>query len=442
MIQQWSILGISAIATALMVITPSRAELIDEVGQTVTRSVIEGTFNDQDEPAVAQDYQSFFEESPKELVDEVWQILDRQYVDGTFNGQDWQAVRQDYLNRSYESQAEAYNAIREMLELLDDPFTWFMSPEEFKSMQIDSNGDSVGVGLLLKQDHTTQEFILVHPIEATPAYDAGILPGDVLVKIDRENTQGMSLREVNHLLQGRVGTSVILTVRRDQRELEFEVTREPIEIHPVRYTYRNTPTGGIGYIRLNQFSRIAAQEMREAINDLETQQVNGYILDLRSNPGGLINSCIEIARMWLDKGKIVSTVSRRGNSNENMAKNQALTDKPLVVLVNEGSAAASEILAAALQDNQRGVLVGTSTAGYNSVQSVRVLSDGSGLAVTLAKYLTPNGRDISQVGVTPDQVVSLTTAQQTVMIREGSAATMNDPQYVQAVEMLTQLIQN
>ncbi|MFP5269039.1 S41 family peptidase [Coleofasciculus sp.] len=428
--KRWILLGTTTIVIALIIMIPSNPKLIDKVGQRVM-----GLFKEQVE-RISLPKQS------KELVDQVWQIVDRQYIDATFNQQDWRSVRQDYMNRSYRSKAEAYSAIQEMLKLLNDPYTQFFEPEEFKFMQVDASSDLVGIGLYLRQDKTTKELIVVNPIESNPTYQAGIFPGDVLVKINRENTQEMTRSEAVRLLLGQVGTSVILTVRRNQRELEFEITREPIELKPIRYHTQNTPAGTIGYIRLSPFTPIAAQELREAINDLETQPVNGYILDLRSNPGGLLYSNIEIARMWLDKGTIVSTVNRQGSSNEEIARNRALTDKPLVVLINEGSAAASEILAAALQDNQRAILVGTPTAGENLIQSVRKLPDGSGLAMTIAKFLTPNGRDIAQSGVIPDQVVSLTSEQQIAMIRENSAATMNDPQYVKAVEMLTQMIQN
>jgi len=428
--KRWIGIGTTAIVIALILIIPSNTELIDQVWQR-----FRGLFKEQVE-------RSSLQKQSKELVDQVWQIVDRQYIDATFNQQDWRSVRHDYLNRSYRSKAEAYSAIQEMLQLLNDPYTQFIEPEEFNFMQVDTNSDLVGIGLYLRQDKTTKELIVVNPIESNPTYQAGILPGDILVKINRENTQEMTRSEAARLLLGRVGTSVILTVRRNQRELEFEITREPIELKPIRYHTQNTPTGTIGYIRLSQFTPIAAQEIGETINDLESQQVNGYILDLRSNPGGLLFSSIGIARMWLEKGRIVSTVNRQGSSNEEIARNQALTDKPLVVLINEGSAAASAILAAALQDNQRAILVGTPTAGENLIQSVRKLPDGSGLAITIAKWLTPNGRDIAQSGVIPDQVVSLTLEQQIAMIRENSAATMNDPQYEKAVEVLTQMIQN
>ena len=215
-----------------------------------------------------------------------------------------------------------------------------------------------------------------------------------------------------------------------------------IEIPPVRYSYRPNPDGDIGYIRINQFTAIAVQEMREAIKDLEKKQVSGYVLDLRSNSGGLVNSSIEITRMWLDAGTIVSTVDRRGTTKSEAASNHPLTDKPLIILVDGGTASGSEILAAALQDNQRAMLVGTQTFGSNSIQLVKPLQvNDTGIAVTITKWLTPNGRDISQSGLTPDVIVGLTVAQKEALIRERSSiGTTADPQYAKAMEVLTQVI--
>lgn len=385
--------------------------------------------------------QAFFQESPKELIDTVWQLIDRNYVDATFNQVDWRAVRQDYLGRPYNNREEAYDAIREMLEQLEDPYTRFMDPQEFRNMQIDTSGELTGVGIQLSQDEETSELIVVSPIEDTPAFEAGIMARDVIIEIDGQSTEGMDSNEAVNLIRGPVGSEVILTIRRGEREIDFPLTRDRIEIHPVRASYRETPTGGIGYIRLTQFSANAAEEMEDAIEELENQNVDGYVLDLRSNPGGLLYSSIEIARMWLDEGTIVSTVDRQGVSDQEQANGRALTNKPLVVLIDGGSASASEILSGALQDNERAVLVGTQTFGKGLVQSVRGLGDGSGLAVTVAKYLTPDGRDINQAGIAPDIEIELTEEQQEALFRDRTQiGTENDPQYAQALQILNQRI--
>lgn len=385
--------------------------------------------------------QAFFRESPKELVDEVWQIIDRQYVDATFNQVDWKAVRSDYLNRSYAKQEDAYAAIREMLKKLGDPYTRFMDPEEFKNMQIDTSGELTGVGIQLAQDEQTKKLMVIAPIEDTPAFKAGILAKDIITKIDGKSTDGMDVNDAVKLIRGQEGSSVTLTVKREAQEKDYKLTRARIEIHPVRYNVQNTPTDKIGYIRLNQFSANAAQEMRDALKSLEAQRVNGYILDLRSNPGGLLYASVEIARMWINQGGIVSTVDRQGETDRQEATSRALTDKPLVVLVDGGSASASEILSGALQDDKRATLVGTKTFGKGLVQSVRGLGDGSGLAVTIAKYLTPNGRDINKHGIDPEVVVELTDTQRKELQQDRTkVGTPSDPQYAKAAEVLKQKI--
>lgn len=383
---------------------------------------------------------AFFEESPKELVDEVWQLIDRNYVDATFNQVDWQAVRTEYLERSYTDREEAYSAIREMLERLEDPYTRFMDPQEFRNMQIETSGELTGVGIQISQEEETDEIIVVSPIEDTPAFEAGLRSQDVIVAIDGESTEGMDINDAVSRIRGPVGSSVVLTVRRDSDTLDFDITRARIEIHPVRFSTQTSPEGPVGYIRLTQFSANAASEMQEAIEALD-EDVTGYILDLRTNPGGLLFSSIDIARMWLEGGTIVSTVNRQGVVDEEAANSGALSDKPLVVLVDGGSASASEILSGALQDNDRAVLVGTRTFGKGLVQSVRSLADGSGVAVTVAKYLTPSGRDINKQGIEPDILVELTDEDREALIENRERiGTVEDPQYAKALEILTERI--
>jgi carboxyl-terminal processing protease len=386
--------------------------------------------------------QAFFQESPKELIDEVWQLIDRNYVDGSFNQVDWRAVRQEYLGRAYSSREQAYDAIREMLERLDDPYTRFMDPQEFRNMQIDTSGELTGVGIQLAQDEETKELVVVSPIEDTPAFEAGILARDVIIKIDGQSTEGMDTNTAVGLIRGPVGTEVNITIRRGNQELDYTLKRALIELHPVRYSLQTEADGTrVGYIRLTQFSANAADEMREAIQDLESQAVDGYVLDLRINPGGLLYASIDIARMWLNEGVIVSTVDRQGVSEQETANGTALTDKPLVVLIDGGSASASEILSGALQDNGRAVLVGSQTFGKGLVQSVRGLNDGSGLAVTVAKYLTPNGTDINHQGISPDIAVELTDEQrQNLFGVNNEIGTDEDLQYIRALQELDQLI--
>ncbi|MEM9905699.1 MAG: carboxyl-terminal processing protease CtpC [Cyanobacteria bacterium P01_D01_bin.44] len=387
--------------------------------------------------------QAFLQEGPKSIIDEVWQLIDREYVDETFNSQDWEAIRTEYLNREYENSEDAYVAIREMLEQLDDPYTRFLDPQEYRDIQIDTSGELTGVGIQITQDEDTNEIVVVSPIEQTPAFEAGIRSGDMIRAIDGQPVEGIELNDVVNMIRGPVDSEVTLTLEREDESLDFNLIRARIEIHPVRYSYETGPEGGVGYIRLTQFSANAADEMREAIQALEDREVTGYVLDLRSNPGGLLYAGIDIAQMWLNKGTIVSTVNRQGVVDENAASNQSLTDKPVVVLIDGGSASASEILSGALQDNDRAILVGTKTFGKGLVQSVRGLTDGSGLAVTVAKYLTPSGRDINELGIEPDVVVELSDEERELLAEDlEKIGTSVDPQYTEAIEVLSDMIRD
>ncbi len=379
-------------------------------------------------------------ESPKQLVDEVWQIIYRDYVDSSFNKHDWRQVRQQYLSREYTSKEEAYKAIREMLDKLNDPYTRFMDPRQFANLRVDTSGELTGVGIQLAQEDKTNRLVVVAPIEDTPAARAGILAQDYIVSIDGKSTKGMDINEAVSLIRGKPGTMVRLEIERGKQTLTFNLKRERIELHAVRHEVKETPAGKMGYIRMTQFNGNASQDMREAIRKLEAQGVTGYILDLRSNPGGLLQASIEIARMWMDKGTIVSTVTRVGEAERYEASRRPLTDRPLVILVDGGSASASEILAGALQDNRRATLVGTKTFGKGLVQSVRELQDGSGVAVTIARYLTPSGRDINKEGIVPDVEINLTDEQREKIIKDRAIGTPADPQFARAVDVLTDLV--
>jgi carboxyl-terminal processing protease len=344
-------------------------------------------------------------DSPKEVMDQAWQIVFRDYLDttGKYTVDQWRKLRRDLLAKSYGSPKDAYEAIRGMLGTLDDPYTRFLDPREFKEMQIDTSGELSGVGIQLSLDKDTKELVVVSPIDGSPASRAGVQPKDVIVSIDGTPAKGMSTEDAVKLIRGKAGTTVKLVLRRKGQNIPVPLTREVIELHAVTHQVNTTPDGQrVGYIRLRQFNANATKDMRAALQDLELKGVQGYVLDLRSNPGGLLVASVEIARQWLNEGVIVSTKTRDGIQDIKRATGRALTVKPLVVLVNEGSASASEILSGALQDNNRAVLVGQKTFGKGLVQSVRGLSDGSGMTVTIAKYLTPRNRDIHKHGIDPD----------------------------------------
>merc|ERR1711939_1002669 len=280
-------------------------------------------------------------DSPKEVIDQVWQIVYRDYLDstGTYTDERWRQLRKDLLKKSYGGDEESYEAIRGMLDSLDDPYTRFLDPKEFKEMQIDTSGELMGVGIQISLDKVTKELIVVSPIEGTPASRAGVQPKDVIVSIDGTPTKGMTTEDAVKLIRGPQGTEVILGLRRKGDLLSVPLTRARIEINAVKSALNTSVDGSkIGYIRLKQFNANASREMRDAIQDFEDQGATGYVLDLRSNPGGLLEASVDIARQWLNEGTIVSTRTREGIRDVRRATGSAITDRPMVVLIDQGSA--------------------------------------------------------------------------------------------------------
>jgi carboxyl-terminal processing protease len=381
-------------------------------------------------------------DSPKEVIDQVWQIVYRDYLDssGDYDELSWRQLRRDLLKKSFAGSAESYEAIRGMLASLNDPYTRFLDPKQFKEMRIDTSGELMGVGIQLSLDKATKELVVVSPIEGTPASRAGVLSKDVIVSIDGKSTEGMNTEDAVKLIRGPEGSAVILGLRRGDELIDVPLTRARIEINAVSYKLNTTrDQHKVGYIRLKQFNANAAKEMREAAKALEAQDVDGYVLDLRGNPGGLLEASIDIARQWLNEGIIVSTRTREGIRDVRRATGSAITDKPLVVLIDQGSASASEILSGSLQDNGRAQLVGQKTFGKGLVQAVRGLSDGSGLTVTIAKYLTPKGTDIHKNGIEPD-IKSEMSEQQLKGFTIEKLGTSQDSQYIDAKNELIKKI--
>ncbi len=372
--------------------------------------------------------------SPKEVIDQVWQIVYRDFLDssGQFNKEDWKKLRKRLLAKQYVSPSESYDAIKGMLASLNDPYTRFLDPKEFNEMRIETSGELSGVGIRLSKDEDTKELIVVSPIDGTPAFKAGVKAQDVIISIDDKSTDGMTIQKAVKLIRGKEGSKVTLGLKRSQRVYKYELVRSRIEINSVISKLQATTSGlKFGYIRLKQFNANAPKEMKLAINDLEKMGAMGYLLDLRYNPGGLLEASIDIARQWLNEGTIVSTQTRTGIKDIRRANGSAITKLPVVVLVNEGSASASEILSGAIQENNRGILVGNKTFGKGLVQSVRALSDGSGLTVTIAKYLTPNGVDIHKSGIKPNIRVVMTDSEK-MNFKVEDLATPRDRQYRKA----------
>ncbi|NJP08722.1 MAG: S41 family peptidase [Leptolyngbyaceae cyanobacterium RU_5_1] len=382
------------------------------------------------------------QDSPKAVLDEAWQIVNRDYVDGKFNNVNWQSARQTLLNKNYTSRQQAYDALRKELEKLGDPYTRFMDPKQYEALSNQTSGELSGVGIRLEVDEQTNNLTVVEPIENSPAIKAGIQSGDHILAINGKPTKGMSVEDASNLIRGDVGTKVSLEIRRDgNKKFSVSLTRARIELPTVRYSLKQQGNSRIGYIRLNEFSAHASEQMRRAIKDLIGQNVDGFVLDLRSNPGGLLQASIEITRMWIDQGAIVRTVDRRGKDEEIAANQTALTKLPLVVLVDSNSASSSEILTGALKDNGRATIVGSQTFGKALVQSVHNLADGSGLAVTIAHYYTPSGTDISHKGIAPDIKIDLTDPEkQKLASNPKMIGSSQDAQYVRAAMELEKII--
>jgi carboxyl-terminal processing protease len=295
-------------------------------------------------------------------------------------------------------------AINGMIESLDDPHTSYLSREVFNELQTDTRGEFGGLGIVIgkRDDWIT----VISPIDDTPAARKGIKAGDRIIAIDGETTEGFSTMDAVRLLRGKVGTSVTITIMRSSEPDPFEVTiiRGIIKLETVK---SELVDDHIGYIRISQFSEPTADALMEHIVELEDQGMDAMIIDLRNNPGGLLSSVVDITDMFITKGTIVSTKGRDRSQNQTFQAQRAASvpDYPLIVLVNEGSASASEIFAGAIRDNKRGILIGEKTFGKGSVQTVRELPDGSGIRITTAIYYTPSGNSIHKVGIEPDEIV-------------------------------------
>lgn len=375
--------------------------------------------------------------SEQKVLNEAWRIVNQAYLDDSFNGQNWWFVRQKALKQSLPNRMATYDAIDSMLASLDDPFTRLLRPDQYKSLQVSTSGALTGVGLQIVSDPDTGEVIVVTPLPGSPAEAAGLQSGDRILKIDGVETQGLSLEESAQRMQGLKGTSVVLEVRqRDRLTREsITLTRDVITLNPViahLKTEADLPL--LGYVRLTQFSAQSKSELASGIRSLQGQGAEAWILDLRNNPGGLLQAGIEVARLFINEGAIVYTVNRQSALGVFQASGEAITAAPLVVLVNQGTASAAEILAGALQENDRALLVGERTFGKGLIQSLFQLSDGAGMAVTVAKYETPQHHDINKLGIQPDRSVPGKP------LKFQEVATAADPQYQAALEVLREQV--
>ncbi|MEM7590117.1 MAG: S41 family peptidase [Cyanobacteria bacterium P01_A01_bin.83] len=377
--------------------------------------------------------------TPKQLVAEALQIVEENYVDGSFNGLNWQQVKTATLSRPYATSEEAYKAIKSVLNLLENPATRFLTPEQFTAFSGENSGKShIGVGLLevLSFDYDERERIrIITPLPDTTAAEVGLQTGDLLTAIDGVSTNNLGLAEAAMKLRGAEGTMVNLTLTRDGSNFDVKLKREKIQLeNTVRTQLIDLDDTQIGYIYLGQFLDSSVPEMRDAVNDL--QEASALILDLRNNPGGSVLATVEIARFFLGEAKVGTAATRIDLPPLNSTQMQ-LTEQPLVVLVNRGTASAAELLAGSLQDNRRAIIVGTPTIGKGLIHSPQPLADNSGIIITIGKLFTPNGRDILISGIEPD-ILSDAIASP-LLDPQIEPASSQDIQYLEAVEQLKRM---
>ena len=317
-------------------------------------------------------------------------------------GEVLETIKNEYVDEV--DQAEIMDsAINGVLQSLD-PYSAYMSPRSFKGMQTDTRGKFGGLGIEIGMESGVVR--VISPIDDTPAADAGIKAGDYIVKINEEQVQGKSLTQAVELMRGPIGSEIKLTVRRknEKKALEFKIKRAVIEVKLVVAKIIGEEKK-IGYLRLKSFNQNSDEQLFKSINNFEKKnKLNGYILDLRNNPGGLLNQAISITDFFLDDGEIVSTKGRKISETRRWfsKKGDGINGKPLIVIINNGSASASEIVSGALKDHKRATILGENTYGKGSVQSIIPLKNGGGIRLTISKYYLPSGKSISEVGVFPD----------------------------------------
>jgi len=316
-----------------------------------------------------------------------------------------ETIKKEYVNEVDQTKIMD-SAINGLLQSLD-PYSAYMSPKSFDGMQTDTRGEFGGLGIEIGMESGVVK--VISPIDDTPAANAGIKSGDYIVRINDQQVQGKTLTEAVELMRGPIGSEIKLTVRRrnEKKALEFKIKRAVIEVRSVEAKIIGKKKK-IGYLRLKSFNGNSDEQLFKSINDFEKKKkLTGYILDLRNNPGGLLTQAISITNFFLDDGEIVSTKGRRISETRRFfaKRGDGIKGKPLIVITNNGSASASEIVSGALKDHKRAIILGEKTYGKGSVQSIIPLKNGGGLRLTISKYYLPSGKSISEIGVLPDIVV-------------------------------------
>ncbi len=343
----------------------------------------------------------------QQLVVESWRLVNQSYVDpGKFEAIRWKRLRQKALENSIETSEQAYNAIETMLLPLNDPYTRLLRPDDYTVMKASNEGSLSGVGLQLGHPPDSDTIVVIAPLEGSPAADAGVTSGTEILAVDGEDVDVLGLEATAARLRGAVGSQVLVKLRPPQGELtEISLERRTIDLRPVRTRRLRSDAHTLGYLRITQFSEGVPTQVKEALEELSDRNVEGLVLDLRNNSGGLVSAGLAVADVFLDQEPIVETRNRDGIADPIQAGPGLLYSGPMVTLVNSGTASASEILAGALQDDGRSLLLGDNTFGKGLIQTLTNLSDGSGLAVTVAGYVTPSGQDIQGQGIQPDRIL-------------------------------------
>ena len=340
----------------------------------------------------------------QQIVVEAWRLVNQSYVDPQrFEAVHWRRLRQKTLERPISSSGDAYDAIDTMLAPLGDPYTRLLRPVDYGSLMANTKGTVSGVGLQLALRSADERIVVIAPLEGSPAAEAGIVSGTAVLAVNGIDTEALGLEGTANDLRGQDGSRVLVLLQEPNgRRRELELQRRQVNLQPVRSKTIRHQGHLLGYLRITQFAEPVPEQVRLALQGSDFAHIEGLILDLRNNSGGLVNAGVAVANALLDRQPIVETESRDGIRTPLQASAGQLYGGPMLTLVNGGTASASEILAGALQDNGRSALLGGRTFGKGLIQTLIPLGDGSGLAVTVARYLTPSGRDIQNLGIEPD----------------------------------------
>ncbi|MDQ5963961.1 MAG: family peptidase [Cyanobacteriota bacterium erpe_2018_sw_39hr_WHONDRS-SW48-000098_B_bin.30] len=351
------------------------------------------------------------EVNPQVLYHRVWQLVKDEFYERDYNKQSWDRWEHRYDGK-LKTLDDSHKAVETMILSLGDKYTRFLDHDAFddEKQQIDAKLCGIGVQIGFKEE--TKRVYIITPIEDTPAYEAGVLAEDEILEINGKSTKGFNVEDAAKLIRGPINTPVHLVLGRSGAKFKKDIVRREIPIKAVQTV--KMLDNEVGYVRLASFiSQKANDEMKAALVKLENLHAKGVILDLRDNPGGLLSNAIEISNMFLESGNVVSTVDRDGYKTPAASSGSPLWRKPMVVLINKNSASASEITSGALHDNGRALLVGQNTFGKGLVQGINRLDDGTGINITIAKYLTPSDEDIHKKGIKPDVVVEVSSEDKT-----------------------------